>query len=102
MKQRRLIDADDLISAIRDDPNINGAHFARFKRHIESAGGHADSMDDFSGRNVCPLRHENDNCLPIGSFCTAVNDNICDALHRAYQDGYFNGLRKVEPVRYGR
>lgn len=36
-QNRRLIDADKLISEIRDDPNINGAHFARVKQHIENA-----------------------------------------------------------------
>lgn len=32
-------------------------------------------------RENCPMRLENGNCLPCGGFCTAVNDEICRALH---------------------
>lgn len=39
-------------------------------------------------RKECPMRHSNGNCLPCGGFCTAVNDEICKALHNAYQSGY--------------
>lgn len=39
-------------------------------------------------RKNCPMRHRNGNCLPCGGFCTAVNNEICDALHNAYQSGY--------------
>ena len=35
--EKRLIDANDLLNAIRDDYNINGAHFSRIRRHIEDA-----------------------------------------------------------------
>ena len=35
--EKRLIFAEDLITAIRDDPNIDGEHFARMKRHINDA-----------------------------------------------------------------
>ena len=38
-------------------------------------------------RKDCPMRHENGNCLPVGGFCTAVNDSICEALHNAYRHG---------------
>ena len=38
-------------------------------------------------RKDCPMRHENGNCLPIGGFCTSVNDCICLGLHNAYSDG---------------
>lgn len=41
-------------------------------------------------RKDCPMRHENGNCSPVGGFCTAVNDIICDALHSAYRCGYFS------------
>lgn len=41
-------------------------------------------------RKGCPMRHENGNCLPCGGFCTAVNDEICDALHKAYNRGYID------------
>ena len=36
-EKRKLIDAEALLTAIRDDHNINGAHFARFRRHIDDA-----------------------------------------------------------------
>jgi hypothetical protein len=36
------------------------------------------------------MRHENGNCLPAGGFCTAVNDEIWSALHKAYYSGFFN------------
>lgn len=35
--EKKLIYADDLLNAIRDDHNINGAHFARIRRHIDDA-----------------------------------------------------------------
>lgn len=34
---KKLIDADALLLALCDDPHINGANFARAKRHIEDA-----------------------------------------------------------------
>ena len=34
---KKLIYADDLLNAIRDDHNINGANFARIRRHIDAA-----------------------------------------------------------------
>ena len=37
MNEKKLIYADDLLAAIRDDQDINGANFARVKRHIEAA-----------------------------------------------------------------
>ena len=33
------------------------------------------------------MRHENGNCLPMGGFCTAVNDEICAGLRNAYNHG---------------
>lgn len=41
-----------------------------------------------NNREKCPMRHENGNCLSCGGFCTAVNDEICNALHNAYYKGY--------------
>lgn len=34
---KKAIYAEDLLCSIRDDPSINGAHFARIRRHIEAA-----------------------------------------------------------------
>jgi hypothetical protein len=36
----------------------------------------------------CKMRHENGNCLPCGGFCTAVSNEICYALHNAYNRGF--------------
>lgn len=38
-------------------------------------------------RKDCPMRHENGNCTTVGGFCTAVNDQICEALHNAFNCG---------------
>lgn len=43
----------------------------------------------------CPLMHDNGNCLPVGSFCTAVQDEICFAMRKAYEDGKFDGMREA-------
>lgn len=48
---------------------------------------------------ICPMRHENGNCLPAGGFCTAVNDPICEALHSAYDTGFRAGVMHVEDVK---
>lgn len=45
-------------------------------------------------REGCIMRHENGNCLPVGGFCTAVNDTICAAIHQAYEKGYRAGYYK--------
>ena len=42
-------------------------------------------------RKDCVMRHENGNCLPVGGFCTAVNDAVCDAVQQAYDKGYKAG-----------
>jgi len=39
-------------------------------------------------RTSCKMRHENGNCLPCGGFCTAVSNEICSALHNAYNKGF--------------
>ncbi len=48
-------------------------------------------------RKMCPMRHpDNGNCLPVGGFCTAVNDSICAALHSAYDLGGFDLIRRIK------
>lgn len=47
-------------------------------------------------RKGCPMRHSvNGNCLPAGGFCTSVNDEICAALHSAYDMGGCDLLRRI-------
>jgi hypothetical protein len=46
---------------------------------------------DYINRDLrvdCKMRHENGNCLPCGGFCTAVSNEICCALHNAYNHGF--------------
>lgn len=42
-------------------------------------------------RSLCKLRHKNGNCLCVGGFCTAVNDEICKSIRIAYEKGYVDG-----------
>ena len=39
-------------------------------------------------RKNCPMRADNGNCLPVGGFCTAVNDIFCEIAQRAYDKGF--------------
>lgn len=48
-------------------------------------------------RKNCPMRHENGNCLMIGGFCLAVNDEVCRGLHNAYNKGV-----ETKPIKYGK
>lgn len=50
-------------------------------------------------RKNCPMRHsDNGNCLPVGGFCTAVNNIICDALHSALYRGYVMASERYTEV----
>lgn len=42
----------------------------------------------------CPLRHENGNCLPHGGFCTSVNENVCEAMRQAYEQGRHDAIEE--------
>lgn len=50
-------------------------------------------------RKDCQMRHENGNCTVAGGFCTAVNDQICEALHNAFYCGYRSALRQQDHFR---
>ena len=42
------------------------------------------------------MRHTpSGNCLPVGGFCTTVNDEICDALHQAHEMGKIDGFEEI-------
>lgn len=51
-----------------------------------------------NGREECPMRHTNGNCLAIGGFCTSVNDEICNGLRNAYECGALREMRRNEWV----
>lgn len=44
-------------------------------------------------RSLCKLRHKNGNCLCVGGFCTAVNDEICKSIRMSYEKGYVDGKK---------
>ena len=48
-------------------------------------------MADMEKRKDCPIRTDDGNCLCIGGFCTAVNDEICKGLRNAYETGVGDG-----------
>lgn len=37
MEKEKIVSANDLLLSVRDDPEIDGKHFARFKEHINRA-----------------------------------------------------------------
>ena len=39
-------------------------------------------MNNIGRHPNCSMRTEIGNCDPIGGFCTSVNENVCDALHK--------------------
>ena len=60
-------------------------------------GGTLNSPD----RKDCPMRHfSNGNCLVCGGFCLAVKDEICEALHQAYNKGYDAGYSRAQAEEY--
>ena len=51
---------------------------------------------DIENRIDCPMRNaENGNCLCAGGFCTSLSDEICVALHNAYNHGYNDAIDYV-------
>ena len=50
-------------------------------------------------RKDCTMRHENGNCTVAGGFCTAVNGQICEALHNAFDCGYRSAIRQEDHFR---
>lgn len=50
-------------------------------------------------RQDCPFRHENGNCLRIGGFCLAVNDEICAAIQGAYSRGVADAISFVNSAK---
>lgn len=54
-------------------------------------------MYDPEMRKDCPMRGNLGNCSPIGGFCMdAVSDEICEALHNAYDRGFYNAARTLK------
>lgn len=45
----------------------------------------------WDNKEDCPMRHENGNCLPMGGFCNALKNELCDAMKQAYEKGYRDG-----------
>ena len=54
-------------------------------------------MADPKMRKDCPMRGSLGNCSPVGGFCMgAVSDEICEALHNAYDHGVFDAMRTLK------
>lgn len=54
---------------------------------------------DIENRIDCPMRNpENGNCLSAGGFCTSLSDEICGALHNAYNRGYKDAIDYVVDI----
>lgn len=50
----------------------------------------------------CPMRHQNGNCLPVGRFCTAINDDMCARVRKACNDSknaFLEQVKKLKPVK---
>ena len=54
-------------------------------------------MYDPEMRKDCPMRGNLGNCSPVGGFCMdAVSDEICEAVHNAYDYGFYNAARMLK------
>jgi hypothetical protein len=54
-------------------------------------------MYDPEMRKDCPMRGNLGNCSPVGGFCMdAVSDEICEAVHNAYDHGFCNALKTLK------
>ena len=54
-------------------------------------------MYDPEMRKDCPMRGNLGNCSPVGGFCMdAVSDEICEAVHNAYDHGFYNAVRTLK------
>lgn len=52
-------------------------------------------------RRDCPMRHpDNGNCTVAGGFCTAVSDQICEALQNAYHTGSYDTFTNIKSGAY--
>ena len=54
-------------------------------------------MYDPEMRKDCPMRGNLGNCSPVGGFCMdAVSDEICEAVHNAYDHGFYNAIKMLK------
>lgn len=56
-------------------------------------------MSNIERKPNCPMRTSLGNCDVSGGFCTSVKNEVCNALHNAYQVAFLNG-QKFERTRY--
>ena len=66
--EKRLIYADDLLSALRDDLSINGKNFARVRRHIENAPT-VDAVEVVRCKD-CDWYREHEDGICVNPHCT--------------------------------
>lgn len=46
----------------------------------------------------CHMRSNLGNCLPIGGFCTSVNEPICEAFHKLSKHGEWVHDYSIKPT----
>ena len=71
----KAIYAEDLLLSVREDPNINGANFARFRQHINEAPAvdavevvHAEWLDGFSVDHEGKTVYESIDCSSCDEY----------------------------------
>ena len=74
--EKRLIDANDLLNAIRDDYNINGTNFARIRQHIEDAPA-VDAVEVVHGRWIEKEKYT----FGVMYDCSICDNRILDNGH---------------------
>lgn len=91
--QKQKAMAEVALAALRAQQELDENVPRHFKAYEETWLEPETIVSEHSGinselRKGCPMRHENGNCAPVGGFCTAVNDPICEGLHSAYDAGW--------------
>ena len=76
--KKKLIYAEDLFATLRDDININGAHLARVKRHIENAPA-VDAVEVVRCKDCLHNKYN-----PFGDGC-----RVCIKLSRRVEEDFF-------------
>lgn len=74
----KLISAESLLLSVRDDPEIDGKHFARFKEHINHA---PDTVKHGRWLKLSPWNNHTQSCLCLN----------CDSISYQKKSGVYIG-----------
>ena len=103
---KKVIYAEDLFAALRDDININGANLARIKRHIEAAPA-VDAVEAKKYEELVEMYHElRENFVDfvcsgvpnVAPYCLNRCDGCCDAYGWCRQSDKCQGFNPAEVV----